>query len=314
MYSPPVDPAERLQKAATRGIRVTVLGILASAALATVKILAGLFGNSYALIADGVESVLDIFSSLLVWGSIRIGTSPQSKRFPYGLGKVEPLAALVVATVLLAAAIAIAFAAVRSILTPHEAPALFTLPVLVGVVVVKEIMFHVMFTTGASIGSRALQTNAWHHRSDALTSAAAFVGISIALVGGEGFESADDWAALFACVIIAVNSIRLFRSALNEVLDVAAPPTLENQVRLIAASIPGVESIDVCRVRKSGLAVLVDIHVEVDGDLPVRRGHEIAHDVKRALLQSELAILDVLVHIEPVETKKTASLAARHED
>ena len=311
MCSPPVDPAERLQRAAARGTRATVLGILASAALATVKILAGLLGNSYALVADGVESVLDIFSSLLVWGSIRIGASPQSKRFPYGLGKVEPLAALVVATVLLAAAIAIAFAAVRSIPTPHGSPALFTLPVLVGVVAVKEIMFHVMFTTGASIGSRALQTDAWHHRSDALTSVAAFIGISIALVGGEGFEAADDWAALFACVIIAVNGVRLFRSALDEVLDVAAPPMLENQVRLIAASVPGVESIDVCRVRKSGLAVLVDIHVEVDGDLPVRRGHEIAHDVKSALLQSDLAILDVLVHIEP---REPASLAAKHED
>jgi cation diffusion facilitator family transporter len=285
--------------------------MLASVALATVKILAGFFGNSYALVADGVESVLDIFSSLLVWGSIRIGTSPQSERFPYGLGKVEPLAALVGATVLLAAAIAIAFAAVRSILTPHESPALFTLPVLVGVVAVKELMFHVMFTTGASIGSRALQTDAWHHRSDALTSAAAFVGISIALVGGEGFESADDWAALFACAIIAFNGIRLFRSALDEALDVAAPPTLENQVRLIAASVPGVESIDVCRVRKSGLTLLVDIHVEVDGNLPVHRGHEIAHEVKSALLQSDLAILDVLVHIEPVEP---ASLAAKHED
>jgi cation diffusion facilitator family transporter len=293
------NPAERLRSAARRGARATALGILSSTILASVKILTGIVGNSYALIADGVESVLDIFSSLLVWGAIRIGTTPQTERFPYGLGKVEPLAALVVATVLLGAAGAIGVAAVHEIATPQQAPAFFTLPVLVAVVITKETMFRTLFATGRSIGSRAIETDAWHHRSDALTSLAAFVGISIAIVGGEGFESADDWAALLACTIIAFNGVRLFRSALNEVLDVAAPMELEQKVRSIAGSVEGVEGIDICRVRKSGLAVLVDIHVEVDGGLSVQDGHSLAHDVKNALLASDLAVLDVLVHIEP---------------
>lgn len=275
------------------------MGILASTVLASLKILAGILGNSYALIADGIESVLDIFSSLMVWGAIRIGTTPQTERFPYGLGKAESLAALVVATVLLGAAGAIGVAAVHEIVTPHQAPAFFTLPVLVAVVITKETMFRALFSTGRSIGSSAIETDAWHHRSDALTSLAAFVGISIAIVGGEGYESADDWAALLACAIIAFNGIRLFRSALNEVLDVAAPVELERKIRSIAASVEGVEGIDTCRVRKSGLAVLVDIHVEVDGRLSVQDGHSLAHEVKDVLLGSDLAVLDVLVHIEP---------------
>ena len=183
--------------------------------------LSGVLGNSYALIADGVESVLDIISSLVVWGSLKFSTQPPNEQFPYGYGKVEPLSALVVSVILMAAAIGISVQCVREILTPHHAPAPFTLIVLVLVVITKEIMFRTLHKTGHEIGSGAMQTDAWHHRSDSLTSAAAFIGISIALYAGKGYEAADDWAALFAAGVIAFNGIRLFRSAWTEVLDSA---------------------------------------------------------------------------------------------
>lgn len=209
------SPPARLTASAARGIRATVIGILLSALLAAIKIIAGVFGYSYALIADGVESMLDIMSSLAVLGSLRIASSPPSREYPYGYGKAEPLGAMVVASALLVAAVGIAVQSVREIMTPHHMPAAFTLGVLVVVVATKEAMFRLLFRAGTAIGSRAVETDAWHHRTDALTSLAAFVGISIALVAGEGYETADDWAALFACGVITYNGVRLLRAALR---------------------------------------------------------------------------------------------------
>jgi len=296
---PSKSPHAQVAEFASRGIRVTVFGILLSAALAAVKIIAGVTGYSYALIADGIESMLDIMSSLVVLGSLRIAATPPNERYPFGYGKAEPLGAMVVSNGLLIAAVVIAIQSIREILTPHHAPAPFTLAVLVAVVVTKEGMFRVLSRTGTEIGSKALATDAWHHRSDALTSLAAFVGITIALVGGRGYESADDWAALFACGIIAFNGFRLLRSALRDVMDAAPDPEIETRVREISVAVDGVVSIDKCHVRRSGLGYFVDIHVEVDGTISVRRGHEIAHRVKDRLLASELAVLDVTAHVEP---------------
>ena len=299
-------PAEALRISARRGERATVFGILASSVLAAVKILAGVLGNSYALIADGIESMLDILSSLAVWGSLRIASRTPDEHYPYGYGKAEPLAALVVAIALLAAAAGIAVQSIREILTPQHAPAAFTLVVLIGVVVTKEVMFRVLSRTGSSIRSKAMETDAWHHRSDALTSIAAFFGISIALIGGDGYESADDWAALCASFVIAYNGVRLFRSPLAEVLDVAAPPETENRIRTISETVDGVRQIEKCRIRKSGLGLFIDIHTVVDGAIPVYEGHTIAHQVKNALLASDLGVIDVTVHIEPDETGQSA--------
>ena len=290
---------EQLNHAVRRGTRVALIGVIASTFLAATKIAAGVIGNSFALVADGVESVLDIFSGLLVWGGLRVSALPQSERYPYGLGKAEPLASLVVSTALLLAAVGIAIGAAQAILGPQEVPESFTLLVLVGVLIAKESMFRVLSARGREIGSRALNTDAWHHRSDALTSLAAFIGISVALTAGEGFESADDWAALVACAVITFNGVRLFRASLREVLDVTAPGEIRDRVREIAQSVPGVDGVDLLRVRQSGLALWVDIHVEVEGEISVRAGHEIAHLVKDGLLDSDLRILDALVHVEP---------------
>ncbi|MCA9235487.1 MAG: cation transporter [Planctomycetales bacterium] len=302
--SPPVVKsfaAESLTAAAARGARATLRGIAASSLLAAVKVVSGVVGNSYALIADGVESLLDIISSLVVLGSLKVSTQPANDQHPYGYGKVEPLAALVVATALLAAAVGIAVQSVREIALPHHAPEPFTLLVLVAVVAMKELMYRRLYRTGREIGSQALVTDAWHHRSDSLTSIAAFLGISIALYFGPGYEAADDWAALFAAGVIAFNGVRLFRGAWREVLDVAPPPEVLGRVRATAAAVEGVVGIDKCRVRKSGLGMFIDIHVEVDGDLSVRDGHELGHRVKNALVASPENVHDVLVHIEPSE-------------
>lgn len=286
-----------------RGIRLSILSIGVNCILAATKIAAGVIGTSNALIADGIESSMDVFSSIVVWRGLRISVQPADDKHPYGHGKAESIASLIVAIGLLAAVVLIAFQSVREILSPQHAPAPFTLLVLVLVIPSKEIMYRVMNQAGRSLNSGALVGDAWHHRSDALTSIAAFVGITIALVGGPGYEAADDWAALAACGVIAFNGFRLVFPALDEIMDASVPKEVEREIRSIANDVDDVQLIEKCRVRKSGLGLLMDIHVMVDGDLTVRRGHEIAHEVTDRLLASDLPIHDVVVHTEPAEGK-----------
>ncbi len=291
----------KIRASASLGIRASLGAVLISIGLGTVKVLAGVLGSSYALLADGVESMLDVFSGLAVAGSLKIASQPPDERYPFGYGKAEPAAALAIATALLAAAVGIAIESVREIHHPHHAPAPFTLVVLVLVVAVKEALYRSLSRKGRSIDSSALQTDAWHHRTDSLTSLAAFIGISVALVAGEDYESADDWAALFAAAVIAFNGVRLFRLAWREMMDASLPERVIEEIREIARRVDGVAGIDMCRVRKSGLGLWVDIHVEVPGHISVRDGHEIAHRVKDVLAASPLHVMDALVHIEPVE-------------
>src|SRR5688572_26060481 len=281
------------------GVRLSKLALLINAALAAVKIVVGVLGNSYVLIADGIESTADIFSSVVVWSGLRVAVLPADENHPYGHGKAESVASVIVSMLLLGASVLIAVQSIREILTPHQAPAWFTLPVLLFVIITKETLFRVAFRTGNSLASTALMGDAWHHRSDALTSAAAFVGIAIALIGGPGYESADDWAALMACGVIVWNGLRLLRGALDELMDAAVSPEIVAAVRQIAAGVEGVAEVEKCRVRKAGLHLALDIHVVVDGGLSVRRGHDIAHVVKDRLLASQHRINDVIVHIEP---------------
>jgi cation diffusion facilitator family transporter len=281
------------------GARVALLGLVINVALASVKIVAGVIGHAYVLIADGIESALDVAGSIVIWGGLTVAARPPDRTHPYGHGKAEPIAALVVAICVLAAAIGLAIESVREILTPHHGPAPFTLGVLVAVIVIKEILFRYVNRIGQDLESTAVQTDAWHHRSDALTSAAAFIGISIALIGGERWQSADDWAALFACAVIAANGVRLALPAFQEIMDTAPAGKIVGSILAVANSVPGVVEVEKCYARKMGLDYYVDLHVGVDGNISVHEGHEIAHRVKSAIQQSDSRIADVLVHIEP---------------
>jgi cation diffusion facilitator family transporter len=279
--------------------KLSAAALLINAALAAVKIAAGIFGNSYVLIADGIESVADVFTSFVVWAGLRVSARPADANHPYGHGKAEVIASAIVSLSLLGASVIIAVQSLREILSPQGPPRMFTLLVLVVVIVIKELLFHRMTHAGVSLGSTMLKADAWHHRSDALTSAAAFVGISIALLGGPGFETADDWAALVACGIIAWNGVRLLRGTLDEMMDASVSTGTVAELRKLAGEVEGVVEIEKCRVRKLGLHLALDIHVVVNGDLSVRRGHAIAHDVIAKLRASPHRVNDVIVHIEP---------------
>jgi cation diffusion facilitator family transporter len=267
---------------------------------------AGVIGHAYVLIADGIESALDIGGSIVIWGGLTVAARPPDETHPYGHGKAEPIAAIAVALGVLAAATGLAIESVREILTPHHGPAPFTLAILIVVIVVKEILFRYVNRLGRQTESTAVKTDAWHHRSDALTSTAAFVGISAALLGGEAWYSADDWAALFACAVIAANGIRLLLPAFHEIMDTAPGGKIVRSICAIASSVPGVAEVEKCHARKMGLDYYVDLHVGVDGNISVHEGHEIAHRVKSAIQQSDSRIADVLVHIEPAQPQPRA--------
>jgi cation diffusion facilitator family transporter len=286
-----------------RGIQTAQLGLLVNTALALVKFVAGILGNSYALIADAVESTSDILSSAVVWGGLRIASREADDEFPFGYGKAEALAGAVVSLMLLAASAGISIEAIREIRTPHHAPAPFTLVVLVAVVLVKETLFRRVFRVGDEEGSTAVKADAWHHRSDAITSVAAFVGISVALWKGEGWESADDWAALVAALVIAINALLLLRPAVFDLMDRAPEPDIVERVRLAALAVPDVMAIEKLKVRRAGTGLYVDLHVQSDPNLSLHAAHIVSGKVKSAIRGSVGRVHGVLIHMEPFEGK-----------
>jgi cation diffusion facilitator family transporter len=280
-------------------VRATVVGLSTNVVLAITKLLAGIFGNSYALIADAIESMADTVSSIIVWRGVVIADKPADPEHPYGHGKAEAIATAAVSVMLLGAAMLIFVQSVKEILTPHHAPKPYTLFVLLGVVLIKEGLFRFVGRVGEEIQSGAVSADAWHHRSDAITSAAAALGISIALIGGDDYRSADDWAAIFAAFIIAFNGFRLLRPALDELMDAAPREDIAGVARAVALQVTGVKGVEKCLARKMGYGFLLDMHVEVDGGLSVAVAHELAHAVKDAIRTKLPRVLDVTIHIEP---------------
>ena len=295
-----------LQLKAAQGRRAVLTGVFLNLVLSTGKIAGGVIGRSNALIADGIESLLDLFSSLLIWGALKYAAKSADAEHPYGHGKAESLASMIGALVLAVAGAFIAHNSITQLIAAaHGAavhlPSPWTLLLLVVVIALKELLFQLMAGKARRIGSNALLADAWHHRSDAVTSVAAFIGISISLLGGKGFEVADDWAALFACVVIFYSSYSMLRLSLGEVMDAKVSDEAEMTILNTACSVDGVLSAEKCRVRKSGLSYIADLHIRVAGGISVREGHAISHEVKDRLLASELPLEDVTVHVEPEE-------------
>jgi cation diffusion facilitator family transporter len=296
---------DSVARRANESRKLLLAGILVNLVLALAKIAGGFLGHSNALIADGIESSLDVLSSTMMWGAIKYAERPPDSEHPYGHGKMESLAAVVGSLLLLAAGATLGFHSVRQIaalqrsLDLEVGPAGFTLIVLLATILLKEGLFRWLSLRAKAIESRALQTEAWHHRSDALTSLAAFIGISAALIGGPAWTQADAWAALFSCGLIIINGVGMLRGSMGDVLDAQAAPELITEILAAVQAVPGVTSVEKCRVRKSGFMRFADIHVRVSGDSTVREGHDIAHLVKNSLLQGNFHLADVLVHIEP---------------
>lgn len=280
-------------------ILTSVYSILLNITMAVVKWIAGVLGNSYALIADAIESTADVFSSLLVLIGLKASTKPPDENHPYGHGRVETLSTFSVVGFLLISATVIAYESIHNIKTPHDLPKGFTLYVLAGIIAFKELSFQYVKRKSIETHSPSLMADAWHHRSDAITSILAFIGISVAIILGEGYESADDWAALIASGFIVYNAYKIFRPVWGEISDEQLYDDLIDQIREIATSVPGVIATEKCHVRKMGMVFYVDLHLIVKGNITVLEGHKIGHDLKDEIQRQHSEVADVLVHIEP---------------
>jgi cation diffusion facilitator family transporter len=263
------------------------------------KLAGGIAGHSHALVADAMESLADVFSSFIVWRAVLVAAEPPDREHPYGHGKAEAIAAAVVSTLLLLAALGIGINAGRQLLEPRDPPRAFTLSILIGVVLVKELVFQYAARQARLTDSGAVRADAWHHRSDAITSLAAAIGITVCLLGGKRFAYADDAAALFAAGIIGWNGWLLLRPALDELMDAAPSAGLLSKIRATACEVPGVQAVEQCRARKNGFEYFVDMHIEVDPGMTVQEGHDIAHQVKARVRAAMPTVKDVLVHVEP---------------
>jgi cation diffusion facilitator family transporter len=291
-------------------MRSAQIAILINTGLAITKLVAGLVGNTYALVADAIESTADIFSSTIVWGGLRLASRDPDDAYPFGYGKAEPLATAVVSLMLLGAAISIAVEAISEIRTPHLTPAPWTLAVLVAVVIIKWVLSRRVHAVGEDIGSTAVKADAWHHLSDAVTSAAAFVGISIALWGGPGWESADDWAALVASGVIAFNGVNMLRPTVQDLMDRMPGPEIVEPIRRAAEGVSGVLATEKLAVRRAGLGYRVTIHVQADPKLPLDDAHVLSGRVKGAIRAAAPAVQSVLVHMEPYAGARQAASGA----
>jgi cation diffusion facilitator family transporter len=282
-------------------MRAAQVGMAVNLILAVIKLIAGIVGHAYALVADAVESTADIFSSLVVYGGLRIAAQPADEDHPYGHGRAEALAGAFVALMLLAAALGIAIEAVREIRTPHHTPRAWTLAVLVGVIVIKQVLASKVFQIGSETGSTAVMADAQHHRSDVITSTAAFIGISIAVIGGPGWEQADDWAALVASVVICYNGVKMLRPAVNDLMDRIPDDSVVHGIASAATSVPEVRAIEKLKVRKVGLQYAVDLHVQTDPQMSLHDAHIVSGKVKGAIRAAMPSVDGVLIHMEPYE-------------
>jgi cation diffusion facilitator family transporter len=279
--------------------RTALLSMFSNAGLAITKGITGVFGHSDAMIADAIESSADVFASLLVIFGLNYSAKPADENHPYGHGKAEALVTFAVVGFLLISATIIAVESIRNLQQPQEKPEVFTLYVLGVIILIKEFSYRYVKKKSEETNSSSLHADAWHHRSDAISSLMAFVGISIALIFGKGYEKADDWAALLASVFIVYNAFLIFRPALGEIMDEHLHDHVIADIRRLSTNVDGVLDTEKCLVRKTGMVYIVDLHVEVDGKLSVFDGHEISHRLKDYLMEQMPEIADVLIHIEP---------------
>ncbi len=280
-------------------IKATYFSIAGNVVLAIIKILTGIFGNSYALIADALESTTDVFSSLLVLFGLKYTSKPADKNHPYGHGKAEPLITFIVVGILITSATIIAHESINNIRRPHELPQFWTLFVLIPLIIWKEISFQIVMKKAKESNSSSLKADAWHHRTDAITSVAALIGITIALIFGKGFETADDWAALFASGFIIYNSYKIFRPALGEIMDEHFYDDLIEDIRRVSLTVNGIIATEKCFIRKAGMKFHVDLHAVVEATITVKQGHDLAHQLKDTLRKEIPQLGHVLIHVEP---------------
>lgn len=299
-----MSPARSLE--AGQGAALRAIGV--NSVLGLAKLGGGILGHSYALMADGAESCADIVGSSMTLYGLRVASEPADQQHPVGHGRAETLASALTAMALVLIGISIFWRATLTLGEPRVGPEPWTLFILVPVILTKEWMFKVMRSRGKKIGSLAVVADAWHQRSDAVTSITAFLGIFLSWLGGPNWNHADSWAAMLSSLWLAGTGLWLLGPALHELMEGSADPTLVDYIYQTSLACPGVKGIDKIWVRKLGMQLIVDLHVEVLPEISVQEGHDVAHGVKNKLRQELPQVQDVMVHVEPYDSARVRRL------
>ena len=279
--------------------RAALLGLGVNLALGIAKLVGGLVGSSFALIADAVNSLGDVVTTVVVLLALRVAQRPADAEHPYGHTRAEGIAASNVAVLIIISAMVVGWEAIQRLSHPHAVPPMWTLWLAGANIVIKEGLYRYKIKVGKRTGSGAMIANAWDHRSDALCALAVLLGLLAIRLGGPRFIWADEAASLVVMGAIIWSGVQLFRTSASDLMDVQADPELVERIRAAARQVKDVRDVETLWVRKSGLEFFADIHIEVDQHFTVAAGHRIGHEVKDRLLRDFPRLRDVLVHLEP---------------
>jgi cation diffusion facilitator family transporter len=293
------DEPESVEAMYRSAVRTAGAGLAINLVLGVVKLVGGIVGSSFALISDAVNSIGDSLGSAIVLFALRVAQKPPDSDHPYGHTRAESVAGLSVAWLIAFSAMTVGWEAMTHMFDRHSAPAAWTLWIAAANAVIKEVLYRVNKSIGERIGSQSLVANAWDHRSDALCSLAVVLGIAAVRWGGPRLVWADEAAALVVVAAILWSAFHLLRGSAAELMDQQADEETVDAIRQATLKVPGVRAVEKLRVRRSGMECFADIHVEVDPNMTVERGHKIGHDVKERLIGEITALRDVLVHLEP---------------
>jgi cation diffusion facilitator family transporter len=281
------------------GQRVAVAGMLASGTLAAIKIVAGLAGNSTAVVADGLESASDVIASGFVALGLTIAAKPADSNHPYGHGRVEILTGLLIGLVLAATGSVICFNSLLHMGHPRAPMAQYVIWPLIGSGLVKSALAGTKFHYGRRLKSAALTADAWNDLMDVVSAATALVAVIFSLSDPQRFLNADRWGGFLVGLIVIATGVRVVRDTAMQLMDTMPDEDMVRQIRAEALAVPGVFGVEKCFARKTGMQYHVDLHLEVNPEMTVRQSHALAHDVQMHIRERLDWVAGVLVHVEP---------------
>lgn len=281
------------------GYKVTIVGVFWNIILVVIKLYAGFIGRSQALIADGVHSLSDLFSDLIVMFGLKWGRKEEDSDHPFGHGRIETLSGMIIGIILLLVGVGIVYDSIKRLYAhEHSVPSLFAIGVAFISIVIKEALYWYTLKVGKKIKSAAIVANAWHHRSDAFSSIAVLFGVTGAFIHPD-WVLADVLAALFVTFFIVKVGWQMIWQGVKEIIDTAPSKDVVIKINKTAAKIEGVRQVHDTRARFHGGQILVEMHIVVDPNITVFEGHEISAAVKYAVLDEIDDVQRVIIHIDP---------------
>ena len=278
--------------------KVSKVGIFGNVLLSAFKLIAGLLGNSGAMVSDAVHSLSDVFATFIAYLGVRMSMQPEDEEHPYGHERLESAASLILGVILAVTGLSIASTGVHKLMAGEEIPVPTILPIIAAVVsiVTKEAMFWYTMYYAKKLDSSAFKADAWHHRSDAISSVGSFIGIGLARLG---FPIMDPIASLFICIFILKVAYDISKDAFVKMLDTSCGKEFENNLREFIEKQPGVQQVDLLHTRQFGNKIYIDLEIAAKRDSTLVEAHDIAESVHNSVEQQYPNVKHVMVHVNP---------------